>query len=222
MKIHRIRAVRALVLAISAAAAVSAPGLSSAGNVQVEIDLTNGVTILYYHSSLNVGLDLATLLVPPTGCTGSVAAGAVECASTAPQNQTATVAGGIATATYTAPVTAGVDPSAVPLVLQNVWALRALGGSNGNTQVTATLGTAGATLSNGTSTIVLSGIDVGANTPGALAFSAATDAVTVADPGLGTPLPGYVALRLNLANALATGAYSNTAGAQYTITVTAT
>lgn len=221
MKIHRIRAVRALALAISAAAAVSVPGLSSAGNVQVEIDLTNGVTILYYHSSLNVGLDLATLLVP-TGCTGSVAAGASECASTATQTQAATVAGGIATATYTAPVTAGVDPSAVPLVLQNVWALRALGGSSGNTQVTATLGTAGATLSNGTSTIVLSGIDVGANTPGALAFSAATDAVTVADPGLGTPLPGYVALRLNLANALATGAYSNTGNAQYTITVTAT
>ena len=221
MKIHRIRAVRALALAISAAAAVSAPGLSSAGNVQVEIDLTNGVTILYYHSSLDVGLDLASLLVP-TGCTGSVAAGAVECASTATQTQAATVAGGIATATFAAPVTAGVDPSAVPLVLQNVWALRALGGSSGNTTVTATLGTAGATLSNGASTIVLSGIDVGANTPGALAFNAAVDAVTVADPGLGAPLPGYVALRLNLANALATGAYTKTGSAQYTITVTAT
>lgn len=221
MTIHRIRAVRALALAISAAAAVATPGLSSAGNVQVDIDLTNGVTILYYHSQLRIGLDLATLLVP-TGCTASVAAGSSECTSAAPLVQAATVAGGVATATFTAPVTAGVDPAAVPLVLQNVWALRALGGSSGNTTVTATLGVGGATLSNGPSSITLTGIDVGANTPGALAFNAATDAVTIADPGLGTPLPGYVALRLNLANAQSTGVYTNAGNPQYTITVTAT
>ncbi len=220
MKIHRIRAVRALVLAISAAGALAVTAPASAGNVQVDIDLTNGVTILYYHSQLSIGLDLASLLVP-TGCNASVAAGSWECASTTPQLQAATVAGGVATATFTAPVTAGVDPAAVPLVLQNVWALRALGGSSGSTSVTATIG-GGATLSNGASTIVLTGIDVGANTPGALTFNPTTDTATVADPGLGTPLPGYVALRLNLANAQSTGVYTNAGNPQYTITVTAT
>lgn len=210
---------RACGLALAATVAgltVSAP--ARAGDVKVDIDLTNGVTILYYHSTLTVSLNAASLIAPATGCTGS---NPYECADTPSAAPTGTTYGANVVATYAAPATptnGSINPAAVPLVLQNVWALRALGGSSSNTTVRVDVGT-GATLNNGSSSIAITGVDIG-TTVGTLTFAANRIAM-VADPGLGTPLNGFVALQLNLSNALALGTYSN-ANPQYTITVTGT
>src|SRR5690606_21441955 len=103
---------------------------------------------------------------------------------------------------------------------QNVWAVRAIGGSSTSTTVSITLGTS-ATLNNGTATIVLNTPTV--STTGGTGNG--TAAVTFADPGLVTAQQGDVGLTLNMANATAAGVYSTAAAtgdSNYILTVSGT
>jgi hypothetical protein len=109
--------------------------------------------------------------------------------------------------------------NAVALNLQNVWAVRALGGSSANTTVTVALG-ANATIAGDAGSIVASNprIATAANA------CAGTTAVTFADPGLGTATQGSVCLSLDFTGAT-DGPFDgagDTGDSVYTLQVTGT
>jgi hypothetical protein len=218
------------------AAATSQPAAAATGDVSVEIDLTGGVTILYYQAALKVAID-TTGFVTTTSCAsaGSGANTYFDCPTAAPATVTATVSGaGLVGASGSLNTTSTAGPlgsalTAVPLVLNNVWAVRALGGASANTTVQVALQAANKTLSAPSSggTIVINGIDLGTGT-GTVPASApttTTKTATFADPGLASTTAGYVVLNLDLSNAHAsssTGVAYTATGPQYVITITAT
>lgn len=217
----------ALTLILGGAVA-SAPHTSMAatGDVAVSVAITSGITILYYDATLNVTVDASTLaasVAPP--CVSGGPAGTYNCGDATAQSVTATYAGGTLTAPFAIATTPapGGTPAAMPLLLTNVWAVRAIGGANATTVVTATLGT-NTTLTNPAGgTIVLNpliGVGTGVAAPALVASPASTPAF--ADPGLANPISGSVILSLNLTNATKTGTYTGAGAQQYTIAVTAT
>ncbi len=215
----------ALALAICGVLGAAAPRASSAADVKMDVNITNGITILYYDSALTVTIDAATLAAAITVPLCTNVTGTVTCDRGAGA-ATATVSGTNLVVPFTpvtTPTTGLPTVNAMPLVLQNVWAVRALGGTSANTTVTATVGT-NTVLKNGatTSTIVLNG-NIGIATGTAPTLSgAATAPVTFADPGLVNAVTGSVILSLDMTNALLSGTYTGAAGQQYTIAVTTT
>ena len=219
------------------AAAISQPAAAAAGDVSVEIDLTGGVTILYYQSALKVAIDTTGFVTNGTCATTGTAPNVYfDCPTTAAATINATVTGGTGlVGTSGGPTTSGTagfgtNLSAVPLVLNNVWAVRALGGNSANTTVQVALQAANKTLTAPASggTIVLNGIDVGTGslaTPPGTAPATTTKTATFADPGLTTTQAGYVVLNLDMSNAKAASsagtAYTAT-GPQYVISITNT
>ena len=216
-------------LAAVAACALAASSLfpssvfaQATGNVDVDINLQNGITILYYYSSVDVNINL-TDIAGTAGCTGAAgtfacsqgaAAAAVTAAPTPPVSPTALVAN-----FNIAPPALGLSATALPLVLQNVWAVRAAGG--GATTTVSVAAGAGTTLTSaGGSTIGLGSYQVASGAAGPAA------SIQFPDPGLVTPRSGDVRLSLNLTNATELGMYSTTAGSNtdvnFVLTVTST
>lgn len=219
-------------LALAAACALAASSLfptaafaQATGNVDVDINLQNGITILYYYSSVDVNINLTDVAgTLPASCTGSTdtfacnqgaAAAAVTAVPTPAVTPTALVAN-----FNIAPPALGLSASALPLVLQNIWAVRAAGGAS--TTTVAVAAGAGTTLTGPVAgnTIGLSGYQVQSGAAGPAA------SIQFPDPGLGTPRSGDVRLNLNLTNATALGLYSTTAGSNtdvnFVLTVTST
>jgi hypothetical protein len=213
-------------------AAASQPAAAAAGDVKVEIDLTGGTTILYYQNDLKVTIDTTSLLTIGAACSTVASPGYKDCPDTTQMAANATVVAGqglkATGGTSTAIGTTGFDLSNIPLVLENVWAVRALGGNSTSTTVAVTL-TANTTLTNATAgSILIKGIDMGTGAAPATftAPSTSTKNVSFTDPGLVTAQNGYVTLALDLTAARGAGAtavaYKNTTGPQYTIAITNT
>lgn len=218
-----IKLASALALILGGAIA-AVPRTSSAADVAVNVTITNGITILYYESALNVSIDASALGASIAGCVAGAVAQTLHCDRGASAVTATTLTGGQLVAGFvpvTTPFT-GVTPTAMPLVLQNVWAVRALGGSNATTAVTAGVGT-NTTLKNGATATILLNNNIGIATGTAPTLAgAATATTTFADPGLANPVTGSVILSLDLTNATIAGAYVGTGAQQYTIAVTAT
>ena len=182
----------------------------SQAQIAVDVDINVGeITILYSFTDIDVDLDAAALgAILANGCVAGTLS--QECDEgdaggpvTAVEN-----AGNLEAAFNIAPGI--VASNAVPLVLQNVWAVRALGGATANTTVTVTVA-GGTTVTNGASSIA---VTAGTATPG-----------TFADPGLGAPQVGDVTLTLDFTNLSLAGNHdsgADTGDTVYTIEVTGT
>lgn len=216
-------------LVIAAGALLGAGTASAQANAVVDLNVTlSPITLLYYFSTVNVTVPSSAMAGMLCG-TGSV--GAIYNSDRANCNLGATTpltASGSGTgltangAIGTAP--GGFNASTVPLTLQNVWAVRAIGGS-ASTSVTITLGASTTLLLGGTGTpsIVLSAPTV--STSSATSGNG-TATVTFPDPGLVNAQQGDVGLSLNMSNATASGLYSSSAAvtgdSNYILTVSGT
>jgi hypothetical protein len=212
-----------------ACAAFLGTGTAHAQNAVVDLNVTlSPITLLYYFSTVNVTVPssaMAGLLCGSGTLSGIYSTSAANCdlGATGALNATGSGAGLTANgAIGTNP--AGFSGAAVPLTLQNVWAVRAIGGASGNTTVGISLGTSATlTLSGGTETIEIS-TPLVSTTP--VVSGNNTNAVTFADPGLVTAQQGNVALTLDMSNATAAGVYSTSAAAtgdsNYVLTVSGT
>ncbi len=189
--------------------------LVSQAQIDVDVDINVGeITILYAFTDIDVVIDSSALgAILANGCVAGTLS--QECdegedAVNSPVTAVETAPGsGILEATFD--IDTGLfDPTAVDLVLENVWAVRAIGGATANTTVTATLG-ADSTLSDGgTSSITVNSADA---TP-----------ATFADPGLGAPQVGDVTLELDLSGIDTAGDHDDggdTGDVVYTLEVTA-
>ncbi|MBL8301057.1 MAG: hypothetical protein JNN30_22165 [Rhodanobacteraceae bacterium] len=220
----KLRLVPRLAALALASVACFPSGVFAQANVDVNITIGNGITILYYYSTLNITLNASALAgLLTSGCTAGTVADTYYCDRGTPAGVTATAAGGTFTASFTGPTGPGtLNTAAIPLVLSNVWSVRAVGGASANTTVQISRG-ANNTLNNGAASIGINdnyGIATGAT---ATLSGASPQSATFADPGLGALTTGSVVLELDLTNATATGAYSSTAGnVNYVLTITAT
>ena len=211
-------------LALAAAGTLPTTAFAQAtGNVDVDINLQNGITILYYYSSVDVNINL-TDVAGTAGCAGSAGTfacnqGAAAAAVTAVPTPAATPTALVANFNI-APPALGLSASALPLVLQNVWAVRAAGG--GATTTVAVAAGAGAVLNapSGSGTIGLSNYQVASGGVGPAA------SIQFPDPGLVNARSGDVRLSLDLSNATVLGLYSTTAASNtdvnFVLTVTST
>ncbi len=212
------RTLAALVIVTAAALLAPAPAAAQAvGNVNLSIDLTNGILILYYYSNLTVQVDLASLVGTPAGCVLD-AAGHLDCETAAAQTVAAAYSGGPPATAMTAdfnflPAALGAL-NALPLTLQEVWAVRALGGATANSQVA--ISNTVAALVNGGSSIGLSGWLL--NSPNTIGPPGAT--ITFPDPGLVNAEVGNVIVTLDFTSATAGGVYTTAPGTEYTLTAT--
>jgi hypothetical protein len=208
--------IRGLALCVAAAFGLSISTPSQA-QVEVDVDITfNGLTILYYYSELDV-------TVPASAFAGLVAANCagitngIGCDQGASAALTATGdASGLTANAALVAAAPSISLTAVPLDLDNVWAVRAVGGASGNTSLTFAVA-GGATLVNGAGEIEVNSAQGYAGTSGTPAAT-----VTFADPGLVTPQNGGVRLLLDLTDATTNGTYSGAADDTYTITISAT
>jgi hypothetical protein len=220
----RLAGLSALALAIGALAPSPAQSQAS-GTVDVDINLQNGITILYYFSALDVNVNITDIVgTLPAGCSALTAGAETACAMSPAAAVTASPTGGPPATSLQAnfniaPPALGLNPAVMPLVLQNVWAVRAIGGG-ANTSVAIAAGT---TTLNGPSgaTMVLGAFQVAST--GATGSPGAT--ISFPDPGLVNARSGDVRLNLNMTNATQTGTYSTATPAgdtNYTLTVTNT
>ncbi len=211
MVVSSLRKIAALAL-VAIGALVSTQ--QAKAQVSVDVNITvNGVTILYYYDTINVTFTAAALgSVLTTGC--STITNGVACVEAGGLTGSATAGGGALTLDAgTAWVDAlAVSPTAVPLVLSNVWAVRAIGGASGNTGIGVALGANNVLTGSagGTITITAASTTVPATNP-------------FPDPGLVTPTFGNARLVLDLTGVTNDGTYSSLAGAsQYVISITST
>lgn len=179
-------------------------GGSAQAQIAVDVDIDVGsITILYALTDISVGIDdtaLGQLFSPAAGCSGS------ECDEGSATGNATVNAGALEFAGGINPA-ALANVNAVSLVLQDVWAVRAIGGTSTNTTVAATLSGNTTLTGPNSSQINVSGITV----PGA----------TFADPGLGTPVSGNVDLTLDLSGVTSDGLHDGGA-LLYTIEVSNT
>ena len=184
------------------------PMISNA-QIAVDVDIDVGeITILYSFTDIDVTIDATALgNILANGCVAG--ANSAECDEGDAGGPIVAVenAGDLEAAFNIQPSIVAVN--AVDLVLQNVWAVRALGGATANTTVGVTVPGA-TTITNGASSIA---VTAGSATPS-----------TFADPGLGTPQVGDVTLTLDLTNLTLAGNHdsgADTGDTVYTIEVTA-
>lgn len=204
---------------------------ASAQNAVVDLNVSlSPITILYYFSTVNVTVPssaMAGMLCGTGAPSGIYNTSAANCDLGATGALTATGGAGGLTANGTIGASpGGFNAAAVPLTLQNVWAVRAIGGASANTTVSVSLGSSTSLLSPagvGPASIVISAPLV--STAPAVSGNNTT-AVTFADPGLVNAQQGNVALTLNLTNALVSGLYSSgaavTGDSNYILTVSGT
>jgi hypothetical protein len=225
-KLRFVPCLAALALA-SAACFPSAVFAQAQGSVDVDITLNNGITILYYYSSVDVNISLTDLFGTPAGCTASGDTRACAIAPLAGAVTAVPTAGELVANFNINPAALSINPGAVPLVLQNLWAVRAVGGT-ANTTTVAIAG--GASTLNGPSgsSIAMSNFRVQSPVFGAAAAVGPGASVQFPDPGLVTARPGDVRIDLNLTGAATLGDYSTTgtigsnADSNFTLTVTST
>ena len=212
---------RGLAVAVLAAAALTTTQRAEA-QVAVDVDISlGGITILYYNNDINVVVPDAVLasLLTPAGC---VAGATCVVAPPVVTNATSPAAGQLNwlgnVSNNPAPVPANL--SSIDLNLQNVWAVRAIGGSSANTTVTIA-----GTMTNITGTVGSIGIVSRSIATGATATcGAGNTTASFADPGLATAVQGSVCLELDF-SAAQQGPFngtSPTADAVYTLQVTGT
>jgi hypothetical protein len=214
-----------------AGTALFGSGNASAQNAVVDLNVTlSPITILYYFSRVDVTVSsaaMANLLC------GSGAASAIY--NTSAANCDVGASGSLAATGSATGLTAngnigttpgGFNAAAVPLTLQNVWAVRAIGGATANTTVSVAIGASNTLTLNGAASapkIVISNPTV-STTPNVSGNG--TTAVTFADPGLVNAQPGNVSLVLDLTNATSPGTYeTNSTGngaSNYILTVSGT
>ena len=189
--------------------------------VAVDVDITlGGMTILYYHDNINVTVSdsvLASLLLP-----ASCAGGSCVEAVTGSGNATSPAAGQLNWLGNVVGTPAPANLSSIDLNLQNVWAVRAIGGSSANTTVTIAAGASDNQINGVTGYI---GIVSRAIATGATATcGAGSTTATFADPGLATATQGSVCLELDFSTALV-GPFNDTGDTGdvvYTLQVTGT
>lgn len=218
---------RLAAIALASAACFPSAVLAQAqGSVDVDITLNNGITILYYYSSVDVNISLTDLFGAPAGCT---VAGDTRACAIAPLASpvTATPLAGELVANFAInPAALSINPGAVPLVLQNLWAVRAVGGSANTTTVAIAAGPSTTLNGPAGSTIGMSNFRVQTPAFGASAAVGPGASVQFPDPGLVTARPGDVRIDLNLTGATSLGDYSTTgtiasnADSNFTLTVT--
>ncbi len=195
--------------ALAAMLLLAGVGVGSArAQIAVDVDIDVGsITILYALSDINVNIDDTALgqLFTPAGCNAATVGS--DCDEGTASGTASVNAGALEFAGALAPAAlANVD--AVPLTLQNVWAVRAIGGTTTSTTVSATLSGGNSTLTGpNASQIVVSNLSVPAG--------------TFADPGLGTPASGDVTMTLDLSGVTSDGMHDGGA-LLYTIEVTGT
>lgn len=188
--------------------------------VAVDVDITlGGMTILYYHDNINVNVSdsvLASLLLP-VACTGGTCVEAV----TGSADATSPGAGQLNWLGNVVGTPAPVDLTSIDLNLQNVWAVRAIGGDSASTTVTIAAGISDNQLNGAIGYI---GIVSRAIATGATAPCGGATTATFADPGLATATQGSVCLRLDFSNAVR-GPFddgNDTGDVVYTLQVTGT
>jgi hypothetical protein len=212
-----------------ACAAFLGSGTAHAQNAVVDLNVTlSPITMLYYVSTVNVTVPSSAMAGMLCG-TGTASAIYNTSASNCDHGISGTLNATGSGTGLTANGAIGTNPAgfsgaAVPLLLQNVWAVRAIGGTSANTTVSISLGSSNTlTRTGGTETIVISAPLV-STTPAVSGNN--TTAVTFLDPGLVTAQQGNVSLTLNMTNATAAGLYSTTAAtsgdSNYTLTVSGT
>jgi hypothetical protein len=174
------------------------------GSTDIDITL-DGIVVLHYFSSVAVTLD-ETALLAQLGLTGnSVDEGG--------GSGTGTSSGGTVTLDLAiAPSGTEVNLTALPLVLENAWAVRALNFSGSNVQLAITIDTANITHA------VDAGQFIAMSAPSVDDGTSNAATITFASPGLVPALEGDVNLTLDLTNAGLAGDY--TGGGQYTLTAT--
>lgn len=203
---------------------------ASAQNAVVDLNVTlSPITILYYFSTVNVTVPSSAMagLLCGTGTASAIYnTSAANCDMGATGALAAAGSGAGLTANGAIGSPGGFNAASVPLTLQNVWAVRAVGGTTANTTVSISLGTSTTLLSPpgvGTSSIVISAPLV---STAPVVSGNNTTAVTFADPGLVNAQQGNVALTLNMTNALVAGLYSSgaavTGDSNYILTVSGT
>ncbi len=205
-------------------AALAAGSLFTAGQakaqVAVDVDITlGGMTILYYHDNINVNVTdsvLASLLLPAS-CTSGACIEAV----TGSGNATSPAAGQLNWVGNVVGTPAPANLASVDLNLQNVWAVRAIGGSTANTTVTIAAGSSDNQINGVTGYI---GVVSRAIATGATATCGGATTAQFADPGLSTATQGSVCLELDFSTAVR-GPFNDsgdTGDVVYTLQVTGT
>lgn len=190
---------------------ISTPMISQA-QIDVDVDINvDEITILYAFSDIDVTIDTAALGTVLTDGTCVAGTNSLECDEGDALGPVVAVdnAGTLEATFDIATALSAIDPSSVDLLLENVWAVRAIGGTTANTTVTAALGAANV-LNNGASAIT---VNTATAAPG-----------TFADPGLGAPQVGDVTLNLDFTGVTLAGNHddgNDTGDVVYTLEVTA-
>jgi hypothetical protein len=224
---------RILLLSSVALIGLVAFGMSSTASAQalpVDVDITieaGGIAILNYYESIDVTIDPADLAAFQSVDYCAPVSGVSNCKDgPSPLGDAALGAGaggGDLNANGALNLVTGTGLRNLRLDMDNVWAVRSIGGLDESTTVTILPG-AGTTLTNDTtsSTILIVTAKGYLMTGGG---GASTD-VSFQDPGLEVPQYGGVQLTLDVSNALTAGTYSTTlAGetdANFTIEITGT
>ena len=210
---------RNLALAALAAGVLLAAPRAEA-QVSVDVDVTiGGITILYYFNDIDINID-SSVLAGLTGC-ASITDG-IGCTQTSPTPTTTASGTQLNWDGNIDGITLSPNLSALPVNLQDVWAVRAIGGTSANTTVTV----GGAAnipqgTGTGTGTIGVSSRLIDDDTD---ACSGGAAAATVAD-SLGAAATGSVCLTLNLSGVTGAGTFlgtGDTGDAVYTLSITGT
>ena len=208
---------RNLALAALAAGVLFAAPRAEA-QVSVDVDVTiGGITILYYYNDIDINID-STVLAGLAAC-NSITNG-IGCTQTSPTPATTASGTQLNWDGNIDGATLSPDLSALRVNLQDVWAIRAIGGGSANTTVTV----GGAT-----------DIDGGANGTIAVNTRLIDNDTDACDAGggasadvvdsLGTPAAGSVCLELDLSGVTGAGTFQGTGDsgdAVYTLSITAT
>ncbi len=198
---------RILPAALLAAPLALAAGQANAA-VDVDVNITiDGIVILDYYSQINVNISSALWSSVFTACTGTVTAGRA-CAH-GPVTAAATYDNDQFEVSPAAVPLTGIGPTldAVPLVLENVYAVRAIALAAAN-NVSVTISTPANHVLN--------------NTPAA-SIGISNPSVSETDfpaPGLVQPVYGNVTLQLDMTNASLAGQYTSGSNNDYTLDVT--
>ncbi len=184
-------------------------GMSAANAADVEVVISMpSVAILDYYSTVTVNVTAAALgaLAADCGVATGISGDATDCNRGAIGPTNAAWNDPNLEVDFVDTPTGAATINAVPLILQDVWAIRGI--HNNNIRVTTTTG-AGATLSNGGASIVTS-------------VTGSPVATDVAAPGLlpANAIQGDVTLGLDLTNATLPGNYANAGNPTYTLSVT--
>lgn len=196
---------RILPAALLAAPLVLSSG-QAAAQVDVDVNITlNGIVILDYYSTVNVDIPSSVWTGMFTGCT-TITAGIACSQGVASVDASFSTPGLVAAPTDVAtPAPTGVSLTALPLRLEDVWAVRALAASSANTVTVSVTDPGGPLAHTDGGQILITGSSV--------------NPATFAPPGLATAVHGDVTLTLDLANATRAGTYSSTGGNDYTLNV---